>query len=167
MSVGRWIATAAATGWLITGSVTQETPVREARPASRPADAVPDVSFKYSDELRERLNRHVTPDRGRNPFLYGSRHAAAPAMRRDEAVEIPPVPMPPPEPPAPVIRLSGIASDQQDGVVVLTAIVSDNGRLVFAKVGDTLPSGFTVQKIDEFSMTLVDAAGVTQTIRLP
>jgi hypothetical protein len=70
-------------------------------------------------------------------------------------------------PPAPQFRLSGIASNQQDGAVVLTAIIIDNGVMVFAKAGDKLSNGHTVQRIDEASVTLVDAEGVTQTLRLP
>ncbi len=168
-SVGRWIATAVATGWLVTGSITQDTPdVRESRATARPAEAAgPAASFKYSDELRERLNRRVTPERGRNPFSYGARHMSAPAARRDEPAVAEVAPAPPPEPPAPVIKLSGIATSQEDGTAILTAIVIDNGRMVFAKAGDTLPSGMLVVRVDEGSITLADAVGVTQTIRMP
>ncbi len=169
-SVGRWIATAVATGWLVTGSITPNTPdVRESRATTRADDgAAPVVSFKYSDELRERLNHRVTPERGRNPFSYGSRHVSAPSARRDEPVEsvLARAPLPA-DPPAPVIKLSGIATNQQDGTTVMTAIVIDNGKMVFAKAGDTLPSGLLVVRVDEGSIILADAVGVTQTLRLP
>ncbi len=92
---------------------------------------------------------------------------SAPAARRDEPAVAEVVPAPPPEPPAPVIKLSGIATSQQDGTAILTAIVIDNGRMVFAKAGDTLPSGMLVVRVDEGSITLADAVGVTQTIRMP
>ncbi len=50
---------------------------------------------------------------------------------------------------------------------MLTAIVIDNGALVLAKAGDKLSNGHSVVRVDEMSVTLVDAAGVTQTLRLP
>ena len=167
-SLGLFIVTALATR--LVGGGAQETPVTAPRATpAPPVAAAPVVSFKYSDELRERLNRRVTPDRGRNPFLYGTRHATAPAARRDEPapMESAPVPAVPPEPPAPRIKLSGIATNLVDGAPVLTAIVNDGGSVAIVKAGDTLPSGLKVVRVDELSMTLVDAAGVTQTVRLP
>ena len=71
------------------------------------------------------------------------------------------------EPPLPLFKLSGIAVSHKDGATVLTAIVIDNGVMVFAKTGDKLSNGYSVVRVDEGSITLVDAAGVTQTLRLP
>jgi hypothetical protein len=51
--------------------------------------------------------------------------------------------------------------------VVLTAIMIDNGSMVFAKAGDKLSNGFSVVRVEEMSVTLQDAAGITQTIKLP
>ncbi len=73
----------------------------------------------------------------------------------------------PPAPPLPVFKLSGIASNAEGGGTVLTAIVNDNGALVFVKAGDKLSNGYSVVRVDETSVTLVDAAGITQTVRLP
>lgn len=167
-SVGRFlVATAAATGWLLTNTGTQQTPdVRTpqssvARPTSN--NSIPDSGF--TEKLQERMKRAPTPSRGRNPFAYGSRHAA-PAPR--EAAVEPPAPMPVEiEPPLPVFKLSGIAASQVDGARVLTAIIIDNGTLVFVKAGEKLSNGYSVVGVDEMSVTLVDAAGVTQTLRLP
>jgi hypothetical protein len=39
--------------------------------------------------------------------------------------------------------------------------------MVFAKAGDKLSNGFSVVRVEEMSVTLADASGVTQTIRLP
>ena len=66
-----------------------------------------------------------------------------------------------------MFKLSGVASNTENGATVLTAIVIDNGSMVFVKTGDKLSNGYSVVRVDELSMTLVDAAGVTQTIRLP
>ena len=69
-------------------------------------------------------------------------------------------------PAPPPIRLTGIATDQKDGARILTAILNELGVVVFVKDGDRLASGFTVVKVDEMSVTLADAAGVTMTLRL-
>jgi hypothetical protein len=170
-SVGRFLATAAATGWLITGSVKQDAPEVPEPRASAPRSAVTDtvIPTHFTEKLRDRLNESVVPDRGRNPFRYGSRHSAP--RRNDAAVvageSAAALPTTPAEPPLPVFRLSGIAAAQQDGVTVLTAIVIDNGVMIFAKSGDKLSNGYSVVRVDETSITLVDAGGVTQTLRLP
>ena len=46
-------------------------------------------------------------------------------------------------------------------------IIIDNGSMVFAKASDKLSNGYSVVKVEEMSVTLVDATGITQTIRLP
>jgi hypothetical protein len=161
-SLGLFVVTALATR-LLGGGTTQEVDVRPTPPAPPPVST---PSTEFTQQLRERLKSPVTPERGRNPFVYGSRHASAPSVRRDELAEVE-VAAPPPEPPAPIFKLSGIAASQQDGAAVLTAIVIDNGALVFAKAGDKLSNGHTVVRVDEMSVTLVDATGVTQTLRLP
>jgi hypothetical protein len=166
-SVGRFIiATGAAAGWLMTGSVTQDAPgVRESQSSvARPTDAViPPAQF--TEVLRDRMREPVLPESGRNPFTFGSR--VAPRREMSPPIAAPEIAAAPTEPPQPVFKLSGIAASQQDGATVLTAIVIDNGTMVFAKAGDRLSNGYSVVRVDEGSITLVDAAGVTQTIRLP
>lgn len=111
------------------------------------------------------------PSRGRNPFSYGPRVpiGRSPSSYREPpaADAAPPVPPVPVAPPMPVFRLSGIASNIEGGAPVLTAIMNDNGAMVFAKAGDKLSRGYSVVRVDETSVTLVDSLGVTQTIRLP
>lgn len=121
---------------------------------------VPDTA-----KLREWLNAPPLPAGGRNPFVYGSRMTARPERREVEVVAAPaPVIY---EPPMPVFKLSGIASNTEGDVLTLTAIIIDNGAMVFAKKGDKLSNGYSVVEVGEGSVTLTDAAGVTQTIRLP
>jgi len=121
-----------------------------------------------AERIRERVTQAPLPERGRNPFVFGARvsrpSVANRSSERESAVVAPP---PPIEPPPPVIRLSGIAADLKDGTMIYTAILSDHGSLVFAKAGDKLSSGYSVVRVEEMSVTLVDASGVTQTIRLP
>ena len=168
-TVGRFvIAVGAAAGWFMTGAVTQQTSdVRAPQPSvARPisSSAVPDSGF--TEKLHERMKQPPMPRQGRNPFAYGSRHAA-PAVSYEAPA--PPAPVQPVdiEPPPPVFKLSGIAASQVDGATVLTAIIIDNGTMVFAKAGDKLSNGHSVVSVDDMSVTLIDAAGVTQTLRLP
>lgn len=162
-SLGLFVVTALATR-LLGGGATQDADVHQATSSpARPEVSAP--STQFTQLLRERLKSPATPERGRNPFVYGGRHASA-TVRQEEPAEVEATPAPP-EPPAPIFKLSGIAASQQDGATVLTAIVNDNGAVVLAKAGDKLSNGHTVVRVDEMSITLIDAAGVTQTLRLP
>jgi hypothetical protein len=144
----------------------QATPVsRSIRPIGT-SPATPPTAEK----LRERKSDAPLPERGRNPFVYGSRMSTRTGPMRDrEAPETAVVPQPvePVAPPAPVFRLAGIASDVKDGVTVLTAILNDNGSIVFVKGGEKLSNGYSVVRVEELSVTLIDSQGVTQTIKLP
>ncbi len=167
-SIGMIAATAVASAWL--GSTMAQPPAPEQSP--RNSSARPQAEpqpVPRAERLRERLAAPPLPSRGRNPFVYGAR--TAPSIRDhqrhgDEVV----APAPPPapiEPPRPVFRLTGIASNLENGVAVLTAILIDNGSMVFVKAGDKLSNGYSVMRVEETSVTLADTAGVTQTIRLP
>jgi hypothetical protein len=170
-TVGRFVvATGLATGsWLLTDSVSQETPGVRAPETSvaRPSTvaAIPDSGF--TEKLNERMKHSPIPSRGRNPFAYGSRQSARAAAFEEPAGATPPPTPVVMEPPLPVFKLSGIAADQENGATVLTAIIIDNGTMVFAKAGDKLSNGHSVVAVDETSVTIIDAAGVTQTLRLP
>ena len=50
---------------------------------------------------------------------------------------------------------------------MLTAIVNDNGAVVLVKAGDKLSNGYSVVRVDEMSVTLVDATGDADDLRLP
>jgi len=162
------VSTALAAGWL--GASLTQPPAPAQSPArsiatKRSVDARP---VPRAETLREALAQPPLPSRGRNPFVYGPR--TAPAIRDhqahgDETVAV--APAAPLVPPPPVFKLSGIASNTENGVAVLTAIVIDNGSMVFVKTGEKLSNGYSVVRVDELSVTLVDASGVTQTLRLP
>lgn len=170
-AAGLFIASALVAGWLIGTVTTQEAPATApSRVPPRPLGSNAPSVAPYTQKLRDRLKEQPsTPQRGRNPFTYGSRSPfpAAGSSRRAASVEPDPAPPPMPAERAPRFKLSGIASSQDGGASVLTAIVSDGGVMVLARVGDKLPSGCTVVRIDETSITLADPDGVTQTIRLP
>jgi hypothetical protein len=124
----------------------------------------------HADKLRELLSTPATPQRGRNPFVYGPRTTTVRDHQQhgDEAVAPAQVaPAIPPPPPPPIFRLSGIASNNENGVAVLTAIVIDNGVMVLVKAGDKLSNGYSVVRVEEMSVTLIDLNGITETLRLP
>jgi hypothetical protein len=161
------VSTALAAGWL-GASLTQPPPPAQAPARSiatkRNVDARP---VPRAEALREALAQPPLPSRGRNPFVYGAR--TAPVIRDhqqhgDEGVAV--VPAAPVVPPAPIFKLSGIASNAENGEAVLTGIVIDNGSMVFVKTGDKLSNGYSVVKVEELSVTIVDSTGITQTLRL-
>jgi hypothetical protein len=171
--VGLIVAGALVVGWL-GASLTQPAAPAQSRVAGvnsrRPLGVA--ASVPQAERLRERMPSIPTPSRGRNPFVYAPRVVPRPVSsdngRTDSLAAVPPAPVPPVAPAGPVFKLSGIASNADDhGFVTLIAIMNDNGSLLFAKAGDKLSNGYSVVKVDEMSVTLADAAGVTQTIRLP
>ena len=170
-SVGLFVAAALATGWMLGSTTSQQTPDDGAAPRAtgpRPLGTGARPATPYTLKLHERMKQQpAVPERGRNPFTFGSRPAAP--TRSARVAEPAPMELPAMrvEPPRPIFKLSGIAASQLDGVAVMTAIVIDNGVMMFVKQGDMLSGGHRVVRIDEFSITLEDAAGVTQTLRLP
>ena len=163
-----------ASGWMagtMTSPAPQEAPAAQRRTGPRPLGSPATSITPYTAQLRRKLDEQPRgPVPGRNPFVFGSSrpNVSAPVSRaeaREVERESPPLPAPPP--PFPAFKLSGIASSEKDGTVVLTAIVIDNGSMVFAKAGDKLSGGHSVLRVDEKSIVIVDAAGVEQIVRLP
>ena len=167
-SVGMIAATAVAVGWLGATLMQPAVPEQSLRGSSAKRSAEPQV-VPRADRLRERLAEPPLPSRGRNPFVYGARTVPATRDHQLHGIEaVAPAPLPMPvAPPPPIFKLSGVASNLENGVAVLTAIVIDNGSMVFVKAGDKLSNGYSVLRVDEMSVTLSDATGVTQTIKLP
>jgi hypothetical protein len=168
-SIGLLVATALAAGWL-GASLAQPAPPAQSPTMSNARRSVATGPVPRAEKLRELLAAPPQPSRGRNPFVYGRR--TAPSARDhqqhgDEAVAPPSAPAMPLAPPPPIYKLSGIASNTENGAPVLTAIVIDNGSMVFVKTGDKLSNGYSVVRVDEMSVTIIDATGITQTLRLP
>ena len=165
LTAGWWVGT-----WTSTASSQPDAAAARQQSGPRPLGSSANPA-PLTRQLRERLDAQPprTPATGRNPFVFGSRGPASAARQRDEPMAAPTAPAPsmPPEPPAPLFRLSGIASSQVDGAPVLTAIINDHGALAFVKTGDKLSNGYSVVRVDDTAVVIVDAAGVTQTLRLP
>ena len=159
------------TGWMGSSLTQPAAPAQSAQSTGpRPIGTTGPSIVQQAERLRQHMASPPQPERGRNPFAYGPRapiHRSA-ADHEAHVVEAPaPVAFVPAPPPMPVFKLSGIASTVDGGVSVLTAIVNDNGAMVFAKAGDRLSHGYSVVRVEELSVTIVDATGVTQTIKLP
>ena len=167
-SVGLMVAAALTAGW-IGASITQEPSAEQSRVPSgpRPLGTSP---VPRAENLRQRLAEPALPSRGRNPFVFAARPSIRSTAFRDRSsttTEIPAAPVYEPAPALPIFKLSGIASNAEGGASVLTAILIDNGAMVFVKAGDKLSNGYNVVRVEETSVTLSDASGITQTIRLP
>lgn len=163
-----------AAGWMVgtnTSPATQD-PSAQRRGGPRPLGVHTPSVAPFTAQLRRKLeDRPRSPLPGRNPFVFGSRAYAPPPVSRGsrrEATEVAPAERPTPAPaPVQAFKLSGIAASEKDGVVVLTAIVIDNGSMVFVKAGDKLSAGHSVLRVDEKSIVIVDASGSEQIVRLP
>jgi hypothetical protein len=165
-------AVSLAAGWLASTAVSQNVPSQPATGVSGPRPlGRQDAPAPYTQQLRLKLQeRPRSPSPGRNPFVFGARRPApAPVVRgrQQEAVSSA-VDAAPVAPIAPSLRfdLSGIAMNRQDGAEVFTAIVNDNGALVFVKAGDALSNGYKVVRVDETTVVIVDGSGVERTLRL-
>ena len=160
-------------GWLVWTSTSsnqnQDASAARQQSGPRPLGSAANVA-PLTRQLRERLNTPPprTPLVGRNPFVFSTRRPAT--IIRQTGESLPPSEAPFPlsfTPPPPQFKLSGIASSHEGGATVLTAMVNDNGTLAFVKSGDKLSNGFSVVRVDDTGIVIVDAAGVTQTLRLP
>ena len=159
-----------ASGWLASSVVSQDPQPAggaDVRSGPRPLGRE-DAVAPYTQQLRLKLQEQPrSPSPGRNPFMFGPRRPVAPPAAA-RAAEIEMAPAEPPPPAAPMLRfdLSGIAMNRQDDLEVFTAIVNDNGSLVFVKAGDSLSNGYKVVRVEETAVVIADAAGVEQTLRL-
>lgn len=165
-------AVSLALGWMVgntSSPATQDSSTERRTSGPRPLGAPATTVAPFTAQLRQKLDEHPrAPMPGRNPFVFGSRRAYSPPMARAEAREPEPEARPAAPPPAfSPFKLSGIAATEKDGATVLTAIVIDNGSMVFAKAGDKLSGGHSVLRVEEKSMVIVDATGVEQILRLP
>ncbi|PYR48193.1 MAG: hypothetical protein DMF89_16640 [Acidobacteria bacterium] len=157
MSVTRTVVLGVSGGalavWLAAAATTAPRP---AGPVALPRPSSPDL---HGDELNaeiarlhERLRPTVAPMQSRDLFRYsgtGATSLAQPALAMPAAVAAPP--------PAPALKLIGIAEDVVNESPVRTAMLSAaGGELVFAKEGDTVPPQFRVTRVSPEVVELTD-----------
>jgi hypothetical protein len=162
-------------GWLARSTSAPTAPSASQAPAAqrrgpRPLGSEP--AAPVTEQLQHKLQAQPrSPSPGRNPFVFSSRRPSAAMARPSRSsgeVETPAMTPQPPVAEAPRVRfaLSGIAASTVAGGTNFTAILTDNGALVFAKAGDTLADGSRVAEVNDASVVLVDAAGTARTLRL-
>ena len=160
-----WLAGSSASSSQLAPGAATARPRTGPRPLGSAASPAP-LTRKLQERLETQPTR--TPSVGRNPFVFGSRQVPSVGRQAAEPMAVPVAAAPVPfTPPLPVFKLSGIASNQQEGATEWTAILVDNGSMTFVKAGDRLSNGFSIVRVDETSVVIVDAAGLTQTLRLP
>ena len=138
--------------WLAAAATTAP---RSAGPVALPRPSSPDL---HGNELKaeiarlhERLRPTVAPMQSRDLFRYSGTGATSLAQ---PALAMPAVAAPPP---APALKLIGIAEDVVNESPVRTAILSAaGGELVFAKEGDTVPPQFRVTRVSPEVVELTD-----------
>ena len=106
----------------------------------------------------------------RNPFTFAPLGPAPPAPGGPRPA-VPAGWAPNPVPAAPDVSLrvslAGIAVDETPSGPRRTAILSVDGRVLLARVGDELPGSYQVQRIDDDAVELVDPGGIPFRLRLP
>ncbi len=137
--------------------------------SAQPAQAVTPAAAANDIQLQAaRLQAGIRRDAeyrspSRNLFRFAE-HRAAPA-RAAQAVQ----PFQAPDVPSPAVRprvrLSGIAADTVDGAVQRTAVLSTSADVLLLKEGES-GGGYTVRKIGDDSVELVDTAGSELTLSL-
>lgn len=114
--------------------------------------------------LRNRTAAVTLRPSTRNPFRYGSpKSSAAPRASRERVQPAAIEPAIQAAPPAPPLKLSGVA---QKGAT-RTAILSGDGQIYVVGVGESVAGRYTVVTIDPEAVLLRDAAGVEQRLVLP
>jgi hypothetical protein len=135
----------------------------------RPLGVPPNAAYAPPEPLKvprrsESARVSGPPPTARNPFAFGERRETARVTPRTEAAETGRTegrvdePRAPELPPAPVLRLTGMATAQGPDGPEYTAMVHDGRSLLFLKRGDRVLD-FVVVDIRDTAVTLRDAAG--------
>jgi hypothetical protein len=124
------------------------------------AAAVVDLAAQ-ADRLKARLEA-VTAYRqpARDAFQFGLPPRRVEETPKASVIEAPPVVAAPVRPP---YGLAGMATTEENGVVVRTAILSSLQGVSLVKEGDTLETGYRVMSITEDAVTLESTADGAQT----
>jgi hypothetical protein len=134
------------------------------RPASASGPTADELNAQAA-RLRERTEAVTLRPSTRNPFRFSSpKSAARSSTPRERAAQSAAIEgAMPAAPPAPALKLSGIA--RKAGT--RTAILSGDGQVYLVGVGDSVAGRYTVVTIDPEAVLLRDAAGVEQRLVLP
>jgi hypothetical protein len=130
--------------------------------AARQTQARPAVSIDIQEQAvrlqsRSRAQRLYSRPL-RNPFSFSarpvSRASDAAGASTAAAAAAPAAPMPP----RPVISLVGVASDDVDGAVQRTAILSTGQGVLLVREGEAVGADYTVATVEEGAVELISTA---------
>jgi len=156
-------------GWLLGSLLMPPTASLQSLPVDRtPSGRVAPPAQPYTERLRVRLDEAPqAPAPARNPFRFADPPPAGdagPRPRQDigggESIHRPPVAVPS----GPVFSLVGMATSDDMGQTVRTAIVSDGWTVHYVTVGGSLPGGSTVSRVEDTSVVITDTDGRTRTL---
>ena len=134
-----------------------------ARPAATRTPTADSLNAQ-ADRLRSRTNAVVLRPSTRNLFRFNGARSAAPTTDRFDPSPTPAA-MPPvapalqDAPPRPSLRLSGVAEKRTPEGARRTAVISGDGQLYLAGVGDTVAGRYVVVAIDPEAVVLRDTSG--------
>ncbi len=154
-------------GWLMASlvlppvaSLQSNPPPAERRPSTAPASA----EAPYAERLRLKLREApAAPRPRRNPFTF---ERVTPARVGADTLTSGIADPSPVVVEGPTITLAGIATATRADGVDRTAVLSTDGDVVLARVGDMVVGGYRVMRVDEDAVTLADAAGRELILRL-
>ena len=158
--VGAWVAGTPKTSPTITTPAAQSAP---ASPASVPDADIEQEAYRLQTRVGRRLAGDAAPA-SRNPFRFrdpGASSAAGVRAPGDTAPEPPgngTRPETPPAPPEPPLRLIGMATDEIDGAVVRTAVLSTSQGVALVRAGDNV-AGYEVSSVEADAVELSGADG--------
>ena len=161
-----WLAGGGVVATWLAVSPNHSVPVTSpASPAQRPSAKTEVTAEEFNaqaEKIRSRTNAIALQQSTRNPFRFNApKRAGKPAPRAeapdtaaggdtDAALR----------PAAPVLTLSGVAEKKTPDGPRRTAVISGEGQIYLAGVGDLVAGRYTVVAIDPEAVVLRDAAGV-------
>lgn len=120
-----------------------------------------------TDLLRLRSNAPDLPPAKRNPFRFNTaRSSERPEIRNGFPAALSPAPAMPAVPVPPPLRLAGVTESQVVGGVQRMAVLSGNGQIYLANIGDRVAGQFTVIAIEPEAVVLRDETGAESRLLL-
>jgi hypothetical protein len=137
------------------------------RPAVTRAPTADELNGQ-ADRLRSRTRAVVLRPSTRNPFRFRDARSAAPAADRFHSSPTPAAVVPPVQdsPVAPQLKLSGVTEKTTPEGARRTAVISGDGQLYLAGVGDTVAGRYTVVAIDPEAVVLRAPTGAEMRLLL-
>lgn len=152
-------------GW-IASAPPSTAPIRAPSTSSRAPRATAPAQSDIEEQairlqVRLRHNREYT-EPNRNPFRFAVREPVAVERSREFA---PPAAAPaePVLPPAPPVKLAGLAEDQVNGRLDRTAVLSSPNGVLLVREGDEILGAYRVVRIEAESIELQRLADGTST----